>query len=69
MKSLADRFRKLPFAFLQEPEIETLAKEIEAGSFGNAIDALGSDIETHQHCDNWIKADHETKVLEELLKR
>jgi hypothetical protein len=40
MKSLADRFRSLPFAFLQEPEVENLAKEIETGNFSNAIAAL-----------------------------
>jgi hypothetical protein len=67
MKHIADKFRKLPFAFLQEPEVETLAQQIEAGKLGNAISALSADIETHQHCDNWIKAEHEEKVLSELL--
>jgi hypothetical protein len=68
MNALAERFRKLPFAFLQEPEIETLAKEIEAGLFSNAIAALDVDIETHEHCDNWIKAEHEGNVLNDLLE-
>jgi len=68
MKHIADKFRKLPFAFLQEPEVETLALQIEAGKLANAISALSADIETHQHCDNWIKADHERKVLNDLLE-
>jgi hypothetical protein len=68
MNALAERFRKLPFAFLQEPEIETLAKEIEAGKLGNVIATLEQDIQTHEHCDNWIKAEHEGKVLNDLLE-
>ena len=65
---IAERFRTLPFAFLQEPEIENLAKEIEAGKLGNVIATLEQDISTHQHCDNWIKAEHEGKVLNDLLE-
>ena len=65
---IAERFRTLPFAFLQEPEIETLAKDIEAGKLGNVIATLEQDIQTHEHCDNWIKADHEGKVLNDLLE-
>lgn len=68
MNALAERFRKLPFAFLQEPEIDALAKEIEAGRLGNVIATLEQDISTHEHCDNWIKADHERNVLNDLLK-
>ena len=67
LTQIAERFRKLPFAFLQEPEIETLAKEIEAGKLGNVIAELNQDISTHQDCDNWIKAEHEGKVLNDLL--
>jgi len=67
LTQIAERFRTLPFAFLQEPEIETLAKEIEAGKLGNAIAELNQDISTHQDCDNWIKAEHEGKVLNDLL--
>jgi len=68
MKHIADKFRKLPFAFLQEPEVETLALQIEAGKLGNVIATLEQDIQTHEHCDNWIKAEHEGKVLNDLLE-
>ena len=69
MKEIAERFRNLPFAFLQEPEIENLALEIEAGNYHKAIETLSADIECHQHADNWIKADHEKKFVLSLIEQ
>jgi hypothetical protein len=70
LKRIADRFRKLPFAFLQEPEIDALADDIaSARKTADLIDAvakLSMDIETHRACDNWGKAEHEEEVLNDL---
>ena len=60
---LAKAFLTLPFAFLAPPEISELADQIKLGHYGRAYLRLQSDIETHEVCDNWIKADVERKVL------
>ena len=62
---LANRFRKLPFASICE-QIEPLAMEIEASKFANAMEILRQEIEVHQDCDNWIKADVLSKALREI---
>jgi hypothetical protein len=71
LKEIADRFRKLPFAFLQEPEIDALADEIASArtidDLGNVVAKLSMDIETHRNCDNWSKANHEENVMSDLL--
>ena len=71
LKEIADRFRKLPFAFLQEPEIDALANDIASArtidDLSNVVAKLSMDIETHQECDNWGKARHEEDLLNDLL--
>jgi hypothetical protein len=62
LSEIAARFRTLPFAFLEQPEIEQLAQQIEQGNIDRAIERLDEDIEVHQCCDNWIKADYEKEV-------
>jgi len=71
LTGIAKRFLKLPFAFLQEPEIDGLGKDIlaarRASDLSDVIERLSQDIQTHETCDNWGKAEHEREVLNDLL--
>lgn len=71
LTGIAKRFLKLPFAFLQEPEIDGLGKEILAArrssDLRNVIERLSQDVRTHENCDNWGKAEREREVLNDLL--
>lgn len=68
---IAKRFLKLPFAFLQEPEIDGLGKDIlaarRASDLSYVIERLGQDVQTHETCDNWGKAQRGREVLDDLL--
>jgi len=71
LEKIADRFRKLPFASLERPEIDALARDIVSArntyDLAKVIVRLSRDIMTHQYCDNWGKADLEAGVRNDLL--
>jgi hypothetical protein len=66
LENLAQRFRTMPFAFLETPEIEMLAKQIEANLFTKAYRRLEADMEVHIQADNFVKAQVEHKLLQYL---